>query len=54
MIPYNICENKWISKAKKAIKNNYKEYHPIYEMFVGIGLVVIFILAILTALSSFL
>jgi len=36
------------------IKNNYKEYHPIYEMFVGIGLVVIFVLATLTALSSFL
>ena len=54
MTPYNICENKWISKAKKEIKNNYKEYQPIYEIFVGIGLIVIFILAIRTALSSFL
>jgi hypothetical protein len=54
MIPYNICENKWISKAKKVIKTNYKEYHPIYELFVGISLVIIFVLALLTALSSFL
>ena len=54
MIPYNICENKWISKAKKVIKKNYNEYHPIYELFVGISLVIIFVLAILTALSSFL
>lgn len=54
MIPYNICENKWISKAKKVVKNNYKEYQPIYEIFVGISLIIIFVLAILTALSSFL
>ena len=54
MIPYNICENKWISKAKKVIKKNYNEYHPIYELFVGISLIIIFVLAILTALSSFL
>ena len=54
MTPYNICENKWISKAKKEIKNNYKEYQPIYEIFIGIGLIVIFVLATLTALSSFL
>jgi hypothetical protein len=54
MIPYNICENKWISKAKKVVKTNYKEYQPIYEIFVGISLLIIFVLATLTALSSFL
>jgi ATP/ADP translocase len=54
MIPYNICESKWISKAKKAVKNNYNEYHPIYELFVGISLVIIFVLTTLTLLSSFL
>jgi ATP/ADP translocase len=54
MIPYNLCESKWVSKLKKGIKNNYKEYHPIYEIFVGMGLIVIFVLATLTALSSFL
>jgi hypothetical protein len=50
MTPYNICESKWVSK----IKNNYKEYQPIYEILVGISLIIIFVLAILTALSSFL
>jgi len=54
MTPYNVCESKWVSKVKKAVKNNYNEYHPIYEMFVGISLVMIFVLAILAALSSFL
>ena len=54
MIPYNLCESKWVSKVKKGIKNNYKEYHPIYELFVGISLVIIFVLALLTTLSSFL
>jgi ATP/ADP translocase len=54
MIPYNLCESKWVSKVKKSLKNNYKEYHPIYELFVGISLVMIFVLALLTALSSFL
>ena len=50
MIPYNICESKWLNKVKKS----YKEYQPIYEIFVGISLVMIFVLALLTALSSFL
>jgi hypothetical protein len=50
MIPYNICESKWLNKVKKS----YKEYQPIYEIFVGISLVIIFVLALLTTLSSFL
>ena len=50
MIPYNICESKWVSKVKKS----YKEYQPIYEIFVGIGLVIVFVLTTLTLLSSFL
>ena len=50
MIPYNICESKWLSKVKKS----YKEYQPIYEIFVGIGLVIVFVLTTLTVLSSFL
>lgn len=50
MIPYNICESKWLNKVKKS----YREYQPVYEIFVGISLVIIFVLAILTALSSFL
>jgi len=50
MIPYNICESKWLNKVKKS----YKEYQPIYEIFVGISLIIIFVLAILTSLSSFL
>ena len=50
MIPYNLCESKWVSKVKK----NYKEYQPIYEIFVGIGLVIVFVLTTLTLLSSFL
>ena len=54
MMPYNICESKWVSKVKKGVKNNYKEYQPIYEIFVGIGLVIVFVLTTLTLLSSFL
>jgi hypothetical protein len=50
MIPYNICESKWLNKVKKS----YREYQPVYEILVGISLVIIFVLAILTALSSFL
>ena len=50
MIPYNICESKWLNKVKRS----YKEYQPIYEIFVGISLVIIFVLALLTTLSSFL
>jgi hypothetical protein len=50
MIPYNICESKWLSKIKKS----YREYQPIYEILVGISFIIIFVLAILTALSSFL
>ena len=50
MIPYNVCESKWVSKVKKS----YKEYQPIYEIFVGIGLVIVFVLTTLTLLSSFL
>jgi hypothetical protein len=50
MIPYNICESKWLNKVKRS----YKEYQPIYEIFVGISLVIIFVLALLTAISSFL
>jgi hypothetical protein len=50
MIPYNICESKWLNKVKRS----YKEYQPIYEIFVGISLVIIFVLTVLTLLSSFL
>ncbi len=50
MIPYNICESKWLNKVKRS----YKEYQPIYEIFVGISLIIVFVLTILTALSSFL
>ena len=50
MIPYNICESKWLNKVKKS----YREYQPVYEIFVGISFIIIFVLAILTALSSFL
>ena len=40
MIPYNICESKWLNKVKKS----YKEYQPIYEIFVGISLIIICLL----------
>jgi hypothetical protein len=49
MIPYNICESKWLNKVKKS----YREYQPVYEIFVGISLVIIFVLTVLTLLSSF-
>jgi hypothetical protein len=50
MIPYNICESKWLNKVKKS----YREYQPVYEILVGISLLIIFVLATLTVLSSFL
>jgi hypothetical protein len=50
MIPYNVCESKWLNKVKKS----YREYQPVYEILVGISLLIIFVLATLTVLSSFL
>lgn len=54
MIPYNKCESKWLSGTKKRIKENYSEYQYVYEIFIGISILVVCVLGILTALSSFL
>jgi hypothetical protein len=50
MIPYNNCENKWLSKAKK----NYRKHQPIYEIILGTSALIVCILTLLTALSSIL
>lgn len=54
MFPYNNCENKWLSKSAKKVSKHYREYQPMYELIIGIGLLILFILTLLTTLSSFL
>jgi hypothetical protein len=36
MIPYNICENKWVSNTSKQIKKHWREYEPVYIVLSGI------------------
>lgn len=51
MLPYNICENKWLSKTK--IKKHLKDYSEIYNIFFWTGVMCTVILALLTAFDSF-
>jgi len=54
MLPYNICENRWLSSTKKKVKSHWLEYEPVYAVLVGICGVALFALAVVTAISSFL
>lgn len=54
MMPYNICENKWVSKTSKKLSGHYREYQPMYEIVVGIFTLITIVLFIITTLSHFL
>ena len=53
MIPYNICENKWVSNTRKQVKKHWSEYQPVYIVLTGIMLISLFVLAVITAFDSF-
>lgn len=54
MQPYNICENRWLSYGRKKINSHWKEYQPVYAVLTGILAIASIVLAIVTAVSSFL
>ena len=53
MIPYNICENKWLNKAKDKAKKHYNDNRTLYVGYCYIMLLGLFVLAVLTAIDSF-
>ena len=54
MLPYNICENRWLSTTRKKVKSHWMEYEPVYAVLAGIVGVAVFVLAVVTSISSFL
>jgi hypothetical protein len=54
MLPYNTCENRWLSTTRKKVKSHWMEYEPVYAVLAGIVGVAVFVLAVVTAISSFL
>ena len=54
MLPYNECENRWLSKIKTKVKDHYKKNEAMYAAASAIMLVALLILALLTSLESFL
>lgn len=55
MLPYNICENRWLSNSnKKKIKSHWLEYEPVYAVLAGIVGIAVLVLALVTSISSFL
>jgi len=54
MLPYNTCENRWLSSAKKKVKSHWMEYEPVYAVLAGIFAIAVVVLAVVTAISSFL
>ena len=54
MIPYNICENKWVSNTRKQVKKHWREYEPLYVVLSGVIAIGLFVLAVITSISSFL
>lgn len=53
MLPYNTCENRWLSNTKKKVKSHWYEYEPVYAILLGIMGIVTVVLAVVTAVSSF-
>jgi len=54
MLPYNICENRWLSTTRKKVKSHWMEYEPVYAVLAGIVGVAVFVLAVVASISSFL
>ena len=53
MIPYNICENKWVSNTKKQVKQHYNKNQTLYIFFTGLFFIATIVMGIITAFSSF-
>lgn len=53
MLPYNTCENRWLSNTKKKVKSHWLEYAPVYAILLGIMGIGTVVLAVVTAFSSF-
>jgi len=54
MTPYNVCESKWVSTTLKQVKKHWSEYEPLYVVLLGIMATCLFVLAVITSISSFL
>jgi len=53
MQPYNECENRWLSKAKKKVKDHCGANETLYKGLVGVILVALLALVMLTSFNSF-
>jgi hypothetical protein len=53
MTPYNICENKWLNKAKEKAKKHLDDNKTLYVGYFYVMLLGLFVLALLTAIDSF-
>ena len=53
MIPYNICENKWVSNTKKRVDKHYNKNQTLYIFLTGLFFISTVVLAIITSFSSF-
>ena len=53
MLPYNECENRWLSKIKTKVKAHYKANEAMYAAASVIMLMALLILAMITSLDSF-
>ena len=53
MQPYNQCENRWLSSAKKNCKKHWMEYEPLYAVLAGIVVICLLVLTVVTSISSF-
>ena len=54
MLPYNICENRWLSNTRKKIKSHWLEYEPVYAVLAGVIGIAVLVLTVVTSISSFL
>ena len=53
MLPYNECENRWLSKIKTKVKDHYKKNEAMYAAASVIMLMALLVLAMIASLDSF-
>jgi hypothetical protein len=53
MLPYNECENRWLSKIKTKVKDHYKKNEAMYAALSAIMLMALLVLAMIASLDSF-
>jgi len=53
MLPYNECENRWLSKIKAKVKDHYKKNEAMYAAASCIMLIALLVLAMIASLDSF-